>query len=139
MNKQIEVHVENMEASAHQPNQDDITIESQAEANIPNPEIVYSAQKQRRSNKSVEEYGKNTFTASQTLRKEPSQISSELQDRIDDLVRAETVQQPRQPNQSQLKKQQQPRYAVQYSEENQNDEKLKSEMMDELGLDDEES
>ena len=128
-----------METAAHQPKQDDITIESQAGINLPNPEIVYSAQKQRRSNKSVEEYGKNTFTASQTLRKEPSQISSELQDRIDDLVRAETVQQPRQPNQSLLKKQQQPRYGVQYSEENQNDEKLKSEMMDELGLDDEES
>ena len=81
-----------METSAYQANQDDITIESQTEINLPNPEIVYSAQKQRRSNKSVEEYGKNTFTASQTLRKEPSQISSELQDRIDDLVRAETVQ-----------------------------------------------
>lgn len=68
--------MENMETSAYQPNQDDITIESQAEVNLPNPEIVYSAQKQRRSNKSVEEYGKNTFTASinqsQTLRKEPS-------------------------------------------------------------------
>lgn len=72
------------------------------------------------------------------MTKEQSQVSSELQDRIDDLVRAEA--QHSSPKKIHIDpNHRRPSYGVKYSEENRVDEKLKSELVDGLGLDDETS